>query len=165
MSPLISQCVISTCSIYFGMTPSSCPVGFLNAEAVSAKVCGGLAGTLKAVTSGAFAQMRQHCRYSRSCPLYKKNCIAPDANGTNLAPVHVNIGNAGASFSWCVPLPRELGLCTAGALSCTLQMANRPVCPRSVWVDGRLGPVNINYFESYSDNQTQSPTEWHEWHK
>lgn len=45
------------------------------------------------------------CRYSRSCPVFKKNCVAPDSNGTNLAPVHVNIGNAGASFSQCDPVP------------------------------------------------------------
>ena len=35
----------------------------------------------------------------RSCPAYRKNCVAP-VNGTNVAPVSVNIGNAGASFSW-----------------------------------------------------------------
>jgi hypothetical protein len=46
--------------------------------------------------------------YSRSCPLYKRNCVEPDANGTNLAPVHVNIGNAGASFSWDVIDPALL---------------------------------------------------------
>ena len=50
-----------------------------------------------------YDRLSLHCRYSRSCPLYKKTCIAPDANGTNQAPVHVNVGNAGASFSWRVP--------------------------------------------------------------
>lgn len=46
--------------------------------------------------------------YSRSCPVYKKQCQPPASDGSQTAPVHVNIGNAGASFSWDVVDPAVL---------------------------------------------------------
>ena len=46
--------------------------------------------------------------YTRSCPVYKKQCIPAAADGSQRAPVHLNIGNAGASFSWDVVDPALL---------------------------------------------------------
>ncbi len=38
--------------------------------------------------------------YERTCPVYKKNCLQFDGNGTAWGPVHVVIGNAGYKLSW-----------------------------------------------------------------
>lgn len=46
--------------------------------------------------------------YTRSCPVYKRQCISAAADGSQRAPVHLNIGNAGASFSWDVIDPALL---------------------------------------------------------
>ncbi|KAL3138574.1 hypothetical protein ABBQ32_006345 [Trebouxia sp. C0010 RCD-2024] len=46
--------------------------------------------------------------YTRSCPVYKRQCIPAAADGSQRAPVHLNIGNAGASFSWDVIDPALL---------------------------------------------------------
>lgn len=46
--------------------------------------------------------------YTRSCPVYKRQCIPAAADGSQRAPVHLNIGNAGASFSWDVVDPALL---------------------------------------------------------
>ena len=46
--------------------------------------------------------------YSRSCPVYRRQCQPTAADGSQTAPVHVNIGNAGASFSWDVVDPALL---------------------------------------------------------
>ena len=46
--------------------------------------------------------------YTRSCPVYKRQRIPAAADGSQRAPVHINIGNAGASFSWDVMDPALL---------------------------------------------------------
>lgn len=46
--------------------------------------------------------------YSRSCPVYRRQCQPAASDGSQTAPVHVNIGNAGASFSWDVVDPALL---------------------------------------------------------
>lgn len=38
--------------------------------------------------------------YERTCPVYKKNCLHFDGNGTAWGPVHVVMGNAGYKLSW-----------------------------------------------------------------
>jgi len=40
--------------------------------------------------------------------VYKKQCQPAASDGSQTAPVHINIGNAGASFSWDVVDPAVL---------------------------------------------------------
>lgn len=46
--------------------------------------------------------------YSRSCSQYKRTCLPPAADGSQQGTAHVNVGNAGASFSWDVLDPALL---------------------------------------------------------
>ena len=38
--------------------------------------------------------------YERTCPVFRQICQAPNADGTQSAPMHVVIGNAGYELSW-----------------------------------------------------------------
>jgi hypothetical protein len=40
--------------------------------------------------------------YSRTCPVYQRNCMGYARDGSAAAPVHVLIGHAGAPYSWAI---------------------------------------------------------------
>ena len=79
--------------------------------------------------------------YCRSCPVFKRQCIPAADDGSQRAPVHINIGNAGASFSWNVIDPALLtqdiyaafamqhGYMRVNATRTTLQIQVWPLLP------------------------------------